>query len=35
MRLAKFRRLHATDIIDQALVEYAQKHGFDEVAPER
>lgn len=35
MRLAKSRRLKATDLIDQALIEYAKNHGFDEPAPER
>jgi hypothetical protein len=35
LRLADFRRLRATDLIDQALVEYADKHGFTEPAPKR
>lgn len=34
-RLAAFRRLKATDVIDQVLVEYAEKHGFKEEAPPR
>jgi hypothetical protein len=35
MRLAKHKRLNATDVIDQALVEYAERHGFEEAPPER
>ncbi len=35
MRLAKHRRLNATDVIDQALVEYADRVGFEEAPPER
>ena len=35
MALARFKRLKATDLIDQALVEYARNHGFTEEAPER
>jgi hypothetical protein len=33
--LASFRRLRATDLIDQALVEYASQHGFTKAAPKR
>src|SRR5262249_4545712 len=35
MDLADFRRLKATDLIDQALVEYAERHGFNPSAPKR
>jgi hypothetical protein len=35
MELADFRRLKATDLIDQALVEYAENHGFKKPAPKR
>jgi hypothetical protein len=35
MGLAAFRRLSAVDVIDQALVEYAHKHGYKEEAPPR
>lgn len=35
MELADFRRLKATDLIDQALVEYADRHGFTKRAPKR
>jgi hypothetical protein len=34
-RLADFRRMKATDMVDQALVEYAERHGFEEEAPKR
>lgn len=33
--LAEFRRLKSTDLVDQALVEYAEKHGFTKPAPKR
>ena len=33
--LAAFRRLKATDVIDQSLVEYAERHGYGEPAPPR
>lgn len=33
--LADFRRLRTTDLIDQALVEYAERHGFTKRAPKR
>lgn len=35
MELSAFRRLKATDVIDQALVEYAEKYGFKKPAPPR
>lgn len=35
MALADFRRLKATDLIDQALIEYAERHGFEKRAPKR
>jgi hypothetical protein len=35
MALADFRRLKATDLIDQALVEYAERYGFTRPAPKR
>ena len=35
MELAAHRRLKAADVIDQALIEYAQKHGYIEPAPPR
>jgi hypothetical protein len=35
MALAKFKRLKATDLIDQALIEYARNHHFEPPAPER
>lgn len=35
MGLAAHRRLKAVDVIDQALVEYAQKYGYTEEAPPR
>jgi hypothetical protein len=35
MGLAAHRRLKAPDVIDQALIEYAQKYGFTEPAPPR
>ena len=35
MKLADFRRLKATDLIDQALVEYAERHNFPDPAPKR
>lgn len=35
MELADFRRLKATDVMDQALVEYAERHGFAKPAPKR
>jgi hypothetical protein len=34
-KFAKFRRLKITDLVDQALIESAEKHGFDDPAPER
>jgi hypothetical protein len=33
--LADFRRLKVTDLIDQALVEYAERHGYKPSAPKR
>jgi hypothetical protein len=33
--LADFRRLKMTDLIDQSLVEYAERHGFKKRAPKR
>jgi hypothetical protein len=33
MDLAEFRRLKATDLIDQALVEYAQKYVYKKPSP--
>lgn len=33
--LADSRRLKATDLIDQALIEYADRHGFKKPAPKR
>lgn len=33
--LAEFRRLKVTDVIDQALVEFASKHGYEPPAPKR
>ncbi|WP_422927004.1 hypothetical protein [Singulisphaera sp. PoT] len=35
LEFAKFRRLKVTDLIDQSLVEAAEKHGFTKPAPER
>lgn len=35
MDLAKFRRLKATDLIDQALTEYAKNHEFKPEPPPR
>lgn len=35
MGLASHRRLKAVDVIDQALVEYAQKYGYPEPPPKR
>ena len=35
MGLAAHRRLKAVDVIDQALIEYAQKYGYNEPAPPR
>jgi len=35
MGLAAHRRLKASDVIDQALIEYAQRHGYDKPAPPR
>lgn len=34
-RLASFRRLPVSVLIEHALIEYARKHEFDEEAPER
>lgn len=34
-KFAKFRRLKITDLVDQALIESAEKHGFADPAPER
>lgn len=33
--LADHRRLKVTDLIDQALVEYAERHSFTRPAPKR
>lgn len=35
MGLAAHRRLKAADVIDQALIEYANKYGYDKPAPPR
>jgi hypothetical protein len=35
MGLAAHRRLKAADVIDQALIEYAQKYGYEKKAPPR
>lgn len=35
MELAAHRRLKAADVIDQALIEYAQKYGYTKPAPPR
>jgi hypothetical protein len=35
MGLATHRRLSAADVIDQALIEYAQKYGYTKPAPPR
>jgi hypothetical protein len=35
MGLAAHRRLKASDVIDQALIEYAQKYGYKKEAPPR
>ena len=35
MGLAVHRRLSAADVIDQALVEYAQKYGYKKLPPPR
>ena len=35
MGLADHRRLAAADVIDQALIEHAQKHGYAPPAPRR
>jgi hypothetical protein len=35
MALAAHRRLKASDVIDQALTEYAQKYGYPERVPPR
>lgn len=35
MGLAAHRRLKAADVIDQALIEYAERHGYNEPAPPR
>ncbi len=35
MGLAAHRRLKAADVIDQALIEYAQRYGYDRPAPPR
>ncbi len=34
-RLSEHCRLKAADVIDRALIVYAQKEGFDEPAPRR
>jgi hypothetical protein len=34
-QLAEFRRTPVTSVIDQALVEYAERHGFKKPAPSR
>ena len=33
--LADSRRLKVTDLIDQALVEYAERHGYEPKPPKR
>jgi hypothetical protein len=33
--LAEFRRSKITDMVDQAIVEYAERHGFKKTAPKR
>ena len=35
VELADSRRLKATDLIDLALVEFAERHGFKKPAPKR
>src|SRR5947209_8112674 len=35
MGLAAHRRLKASDVIEQALIEYAQKYGYDKAPPPR
>ena len=35
MGLAAHRRLKASDVIDQALIEYAERHGYTREAPPR
>jgi hypothetical protein len=35
MGLAAHRRLKASDVIDQALIEYAERYGYDKPAPRR
>jgi len=35
MGLASHRRLKASDVIDQALIEYAQKYGYNDPPPPR
>ncbi len=34
-RLAAYRRLPVSVLIEHALIEYAESHGFDDSAPER
>jgi hypothetical protein len=35
MGLAEHRRLKAADVIDQALIEYAERYGYKVPAPRR
>jgi hypothetical protein len=35
VKYAKFRRLKITDLVDQSLVESAEKHGFPDPPPDR